>query len=115
VDPVTAGPTHVCFEEVGGLADLAERFDADDAAAVPDVQRIEALRVHRPWVVAVIDAVLSHSSIRAAARRLNVHHSTLHQRILWLESQLGYALLSPGGYARAATAVVLWRIARSGK
>ncbi|TQS40373.1 helix-turn-helix domain-containing protein [Cryptosporangium phraense] len=113
VDPITGGPVHVRYEELGSLAALAEQFDAEAAAAVPDVRRIEELCAQRPWVTAVIDAVLSHSSIREAARRLNLHHSTLHQRIVWVESHLGYALLSPAGYARAATTVALWRIARS--
>ncbi|MFI5955665.1 LysR family transcriptional regulator [Cryptosporangium sp. NPDC051539] len=113
VDPVTGGPLQVEFEQLGSLAALADQFDATSAAAVPDVRRVEELRAERPWVTGVIDVVLSHRSIRDAARRLSLHHSTLHQRISWLESQLGYTLLSPGGYARAATTVALWRISRS--
>ncbi|WP_067650477.1 hypothetical protein [Nocardia harenae] len=112
-DPATAGPAHVAYEDLGGIAVVAESVDAAAAARADDVRLLEELRAHRPWVVEVMNAVLGHASIREAARRANLHHSTLHQRVTWLQHQLGYTLLSTEGYLRGATAVLLWRIARA--
>ncbi len=110
VDPADGGPAHVRFEDLGSLAELAERFDAPTAAAVPDVRLLEALRRERPWVTGLLDALLSHTSLRELARRQNLHHSTLRQRVTWLEHRLGYPVLSPTGYARTATTLTLWRL-----
>ncbi|WP_170201538.1 LysR family transcriptional regulator [Actinocorallia herbida] len=113
VDPADGGPAHVWFDDLGSLAALAERFDPAEAAAVPDVRLLESLRAERPWVTGLLDTLLSHGSLRQAARRQHLHHSTLGQRVAWLEARLGYPILSPAGHARAATTLLLWRIATS--
>ncbi|MET9214720.1 MULTISPECIES: helix-turn-helix domain-containing protein [unclassified Nocardia] len=110
VDIATGEPTHVRYESLGSIATIVEIVDADTAARAPDVQRVGELQAQRPWVVSTLETVLAHSSIREAARRQNLHHSTMRQRIDWLERQLGYTLLSHDGYARASTTLTLWRI-----
>ena len=113
VDPTTAGPAHVCHDDLGAVADLLDNIDASTAAGSLDVQVLETLRLERQWVTGLLDSILSHSSLREAARRQNLHHSTLQQRLDWLQSRLGYTVLSPSGYPRASTALLLWRIARA--
>lgn len=107
----TGRPTQVRYDQLGCIATVVESIDADAAARTPDVRRVIELQEQRPWVVSTLEAVLSHSSIREVARLQNLHHSTMRQRIDWLERQLGYPPLSSGGYARASTTLTLWRIA----
>ncbi|MBY8861375.1 helix-turn-helix domain-containing protein [Nocardia sp. CA2R105] len=111
VELTTGEPTHVRYDQLGCIATVVESVDADAAAQAPDVRRVIELQTQRPWVVATLEAVLSHSSIREVARLQNLHHSTMRQRIDWLERQLGYPPLSSSGYARASTTLTLWRIA----
>ncbi|MFD4351602.1 helix-turn-helix domain-containing protein [Nocardia sp. NPDC056541] len=111
VDLTTGKPTHVRYDQLGSIATIVESIDADTAARAPDVRQVVELQAQRPWVVPTLEAVLSHSSIREAARLHNLHHSTMRQRIDWLERQLGYTPLSSEGYARASTTLTLWRIA----
>lgn len=107
------GASVVRYEDLGAVAALAERFTPQEAAAVPDVQRLdEALATH-PWLVDTLQAALDQSSLRQAASSLHVHHSTLQERLAWLETRLDIALARPGGRQRAAVAVALWRIAHS--
>ncbi len=111
VDLATGEPAHVRYDQLGSIATVVESVDAETAAQAPDVRRVVELQAQRPWVVPTLEAVLSHSSIREVARLQNLHHSTMRQRIDWLERQLGYTPLSGGGYARASTTLMLWRIA----
>ena len=111
VDLATGEPAHVFYEQLGSIATIVDNVAPEVAAGAPDVRRLIELQNKRPWVVRTLESVMSHSSIREAARLQNLHHSTLRQRIDWLEGQLGYALLSGDGYARATTTLTLWRIA----
>jgi hypothetical protein len=107
------GASVVRYEDLGAVAALAEHFTPQEAAAVPDVQRLdEALATHS-WLVDTLQAALDQSSLRQAASSLHVHHSTLQERLAWLEARLDIALARPGGRQRAAIAVALWRIAHS--
>lgn len=111
VDLTTGNPTHVRYDELGSIATIIENIDAATAARTPDVRRVIELQAQRPWVVPTLEALLSHSSIRETARLQNLHHSTMRQRIDWLEQQLGYNPLSGSGCARASTTLTMWRIA----
>ncbi|AHH19199.1 hypothetical protein NONO_c44150 [Nocardia nova SH22a] len=111
VELTTGEPAQVRYDQLGCIATVVESVDADAAARTPDVRRVIELQEQRPWVVATLEAVLSHSSIREVARLQNLHHSTMRQRLDWLERQLGYPPLSSSGYARASTTLTLWRIA----
>jgi hypothetical protein len=111
VDLATGKPIHVRYGELGSIATIVESIAADTAAHAPDVRRVVELQAQRPWVVPTLEALLSHTSIRKTARLQNLHHSTMRQRIDWLEHQLGYPLLGSGAYARTSTTLTLWRIA----
>ncbi|MBA8804967.1 hypothetical protein FB382_003258 [Nocardioides ginsengisegetis] len=107
------GASIVLHHHLSALASIAERFTPEQAAAVEDVRRIEALLPGHPWVVDIVQAVLDRSSLRQAASVLHVHHSTLQERLAWLANHIGYALTHPGGRQRAAVAVLLWRVAQA--
>jgi hypothetical protein len=107
------GASMMRHEDAGACAALAERFTPQDAAAVPDVQNLdEALGTH-PWVVDTLQAALDQNSLRQAANCLHVHHSTLQERLAWVENRIDIGLARPGGRQRAAVALALWRIAHS--
>lgn len=107
------GASVVRYEDLGAVAALAERFTPPEAAAVPDVQRLDGALATHPWLVDTLQAALDQTSLRQAASSLHVHHSTLQERLAWLEARLDIALARPGGRQRAAIAVALWRIAHS--
>ncbi|GHE79324.1 hypothetical protein GCM10017786_06450 [Amycolatopsis deserti] len=111
VDLTSGRPAHVHYQQLGSVATIVESVDADTAARAPDVRRLRELQEQRPWVVATLEAVLSHTSVREVARLQHLHHSTMRQRIDWLERRLGYNPLSSAGYARASTTLTLCRIA----
>jgi hypothetical protein len=95
------GASLLRYRDLGACAALAERFTPQDAAAVPDVQSLdEALTTH-PWVVDTLQAVLDQTSLRQAASSLHVHHSTLQERLAWVENRIDVALAGPGGRQRA--------------
>jgi hypothetical protein len=110
VDPALGGPSLVPFEDLGALASIAEALTPHVAVAAPDVVTLEYLRTRRPWVPAVFYHLSAGLSLRQAARALHVHHSTLQDRIDWLEAQLGYCLRTPEGRVRAAVAWTAWRV-----
>ncbi|PRY57267.1 helix-turn-helix domain-containing protein [Glycomyces artemisiae] len=107
------GASVVRYEDLGAVAALVEHFSPPDAAAVPDVQRLNQALATRPWIIDTLQAALDQTSLRQAADRLHLHHSTLQERLAWLESRLDLALAKPGGRQRAAIALALWRIASS--
>jgi hypothetical protein len=114
VDGSAGGPHQVRFEDLGDLVVLAEVAGKADLAGAADVQTLERLRQSHPWVPATIYQVVGHQSVRSAAVGLHVHHSTLQQRVEWLERELGYSLREPAGRFRAATAWTLWRCSGAG-
>ncbi|WP_226345538.1 helix-turn-helix domain-containing protein [Agilicoccus flavus] len=110
VDPTLGAPTHVAFEDLGALSTIAESLTPEAARSAPAVVELEALRARRPWVPATICAVTTESSLRRAAARLHVHHSTLQARLEWLAGALGYAPAEAEGRQRAAAAWAVWRV-----
>src|SRR6185436_10952538 len=74
------GPAVVRYEELGGLALLAEMPDSAD---VPDLH-------------AFADA----ASLRGAATALRLHHSTFQDRIAQAEHLLGWPVRDPHGRLR---------------
>ncbi|THV41805.1 helix-turn-helix domain-containing protein [Glycomyces buryatensis] len=107
------GASVVRYEDLGAVAALAERFTPQEAGAVPEVQRLDQALASHPWIVDTLQAALDQTSLRQAASSLHVHHSTLQERLAWLEARHDIALARPGGRQRAAIALALWRIAHS--
>lgn len=113
-DAVFADQLPLRYEDAGPLADLAGHVTPQWASSVPDVAILQRLQDKHPWVASTVVTVVAHASLRQAAAELHLHHSTLQERMAWLESHMGYAPLKPTGRQRLSLATALWRIARSG-
>jgi hypothetical protein len=105
------GPRVVYADELGGLAVLAAAV-TPGAAAVPDVSALERAGSAARWVLVTLDAVASHTSLRAAATALHVHHSTLQERLAHAEQLLGWPVRDPHGRLRLQLALALRRLHR---
>jgi hypothetical protein len=106
------GPKVVYADELGGVALLAGLV-APGAEPPPDVQVLEAAGASTPWLLATLHAVVSTASLRAAASEINVHHSTLQDRLSHAEHLLGWPLRTPQGRLRLQLALVMRHLARS--
>lgn len=110
VHPALGGPSFVKHEELGGLRTIADAISPAEASATDDVATLEAMRSRRPWVPATFYCLTIGHSLRHTAHSLHVHHSTMKDRVDWLDDAIGYSIRSEQGRTRAAAAWVLWRI-----
>ncbi|WP_053852263.1 helix-turn-helix domain-containing protein [Streptomyces sp. NRRL B-24085] len=105
------GPAVVHADELGGVALLAGLV-APGAEPPPDVQALEGAAASTPWLLATVHAVVSTASLRAAAAEINVHHSTLQDRLSHAEHLLGWPLRTPQGRLRLQLALTMRHLAR---
>ena len=66
----------VRVDTYGGLADMLS--DAPEHAQRPDVDRMDETATHP---CAMVGAIVATRSVREAARRVGIHHSTLSTRV----------------------------------
>ena len=97
----------VRFEDLGAIATVAAAVPPGVAAGDPDVQRLRRASDDYPWAVDTLEAVVATASMRQAAERLHVHHSTLQERVAHLQVVLSYSPCSPTGRHRAAMTLLL--------
>lgn len=109
--PQDPGPQVVHADELGGIALLAGLV-APGSEPPPDVRALEAAAANTPWLPATLHAVASSGSLRAAAAGINVHHSTLQDRLTHAEHLLGWPLRTPQGRLRLQLALTMRRLAR---
>ncbi|MFC8146853.1 helix-turn-helix domain-containing protein [Streptomyces paradoxus] len=109
--PQDPGPQVVHAEELGGIALLADLV-TPGSEPPPDVRALEAAAANTPWLPATLYAVASTGSLRAAAAGINVHHSTLQDRLTHAEHLLGWPLRTPQGRLRLHLALTMRRLAR---
>ncbi|WP_329042978.1 helix-turn-helix domain-containing protein [Streptomyces sp. NBC_00178] len=89
-----------------------ERFTPAEAAELEDVRRLDDLFSGHPRVIETIQTVLQNDdSLRQAATALDVHHSTLQERLTLLSAQLGYSPTKGRRRQCAMVASLLWRVA----
>ncbi|GAA3535076.1 hypothetical protein GCM10022295_16190 [Streptomyces osmaniensis] len=105
------GPGVVHADELGGIALLADLV-VPGAEPPPDVQALEAASAVAPWLLGTLHAVASTVSLRAAAAEINVHHSTLQERLAHAEHLLGWPLRTPQGRFRLGLALAMRHLAR---
>ncbi|MBB5783701.1 helix-turn-helix domain-containing protein [Nonomuraea jabiensis] len=110
--PADPGPRVVLAEELGGLILLAAAVDVQPVA-VPDVAAVERAAATAPWMPLTLDALAGGASLRTAAAALQVHHSTLHERMAQAERLLGWSLREPSGRLRLSIALMLRRLYRN--
>ncbi|WP_433788843.1 helix-turn-helix domain-containing protein [Actinoplanes sp. CA-252034] len=93
------------------LGALAELRHVPEPGALPDVRILE--QPAAPWLPATLHAITTTPSLRAAAARLRLHHSTLQDRVVQAEHLLGWSLHDPHGLFRTHLALVLRRLHRN--
>ncbi|MFF6880941.1 helix-turn-helix domain-containing protein [Streptomyces sp. NPDC012474] len=109
--PQDPGPQVVHADELGGIALLAGLV-APGSEPPPDVRALEAAAANASWLPATLHAVASTGSLRAAAAGINVHHSTLQDRLTHAEHLLGWPLRTPQGRLRLHLALTMRRLTR---
>ncbi|MFE7899406.1 helix-turn-helix domain-containing protein [Streptomyces sp. NPDC057424] len=109
--PQDPGPRVVYADELGGIALLADLV-APGSEPPADVRALETAAATTPWLPATLHAVASTASLRAAAAGINVHHSTLQDRLAHAEHLLGWSLRTPQGRLRLHLALTMRRLAR---
>uniref|UniRef100_UPI0035900A20 helix-turn-helix domain-containing protein n=1 Tax=Streptomyces afghaniensis TaxID=66865 RepID=UPI0035900A20 len=109
--PQDPGPRVVYAEELGGIALLADLV-VPGAEPPPDVRALETAAATTPWLAATLHAVASTASLRAAASEINVHHSTLQDRLAHAEHLLGWPVRTPQGRLRLQLALAMRHLAR---
>lgn len=102
------GPTRIGYESLGTLAALAE-VTVDGGAAQSDIARLNELEDNQPGALLMLQTLVESESLRQAASKLHVHHSTLQARVPRLESALGY-VLDPTGRSRLFASLTVRRI-----
>jgi hypothetical protein len=105
------GPRVVYADELGGIALLADLV-TPGAEPPPDVRALEAAAAAVPGLLATLHAVAHTASQRAAAAEINVHHSTLQDRLTQAEHLLGWPLRTPQGRLRLQLALTMRILAR---
>ncbi|MFE5949573.1 helix-turn-helix domain-containing protein [Streptomyces massasporeus] len=109
--PQDPGPRVVHAEELGGIALLADLI-APGTEPPPDVRALETAAATTPWLSATLHAVVATASLRAAAAEINVHHSTLQDRLAHAEHLLGWPIRTPQGRLRLQLALTMRRLGR---
>nr|WP_308400955.1 helix-turn-helix domain-containing protein [Streptomyces purpurascens] len=105
------GPRVVYAEELGGIALLADLV-VPGVEPPPDARALETAAATTPWLLATLHAVASTVSLRAAAAGINVHHSTLQDRLTHAEHLLGWPVRTPQGRLRLQLALAMRHLAR---
>jgi hypothetical protein len=105
------GPRVVHADDLGGIA-LLTGLVGTGAEPPSDVRTLEAAAAASPWLLATLNAVASTASLRAAATAINVHHSTLQERLVQAEHLLGWPVRTPQGRFRLQLALTMRHLAR---
>lgn len=112
----TLGPRFVDHEALGALTHLAS-LTPEQATSTDLVRRfvfIAGSESGRAELLA-LDAFCRHRSLRLASAELNLHHSSLSNRLKNIEKRLELDLGSPDILFRIALSLQLYRIAVSGQ
>jgi len=91
--------------DLGAMLRLAQSYDP--AAPHDDVTRLAALDARE---ATILRTLVEADSIRAAAARLGMHHSTVQARHEALTRELGYDPRTPVGRMRYVAAAILLRL-----
>ncbi|WP_128374465.1 PucR family transcriptional regulator [Streptomyces cavernae] len=103
------GPRTVHADELGTLALLAEAVGPGTRPPA-DVRALDSAGAATPWLLATLNAVVSAPSLRTAATELNLHHSTLQDRLSHAEALLGWSVRDPHGRLRLQLALIVRRL-----
>ncbi len=96
-------------EDLGGVALLAEIPDAA-VKQDPDLLAVSRVLAESPKFVEVLEAIAFTDSLRSAATRLGLHHSTVQSKAVDLSGRLGFELPTAPGRQRLTIALYLYRL-----
>ncbi|MEV4006549.1 helix-turn-helix domain-containing protein [Actinomadura sp. NPDC049753] len=98
----------VRHEDLGALALLAEipSAAARDNADVAAIARLAGTGDE----LDTLEAYCATGSLRQAADRLHLHHSSVARRLEQLAKTMGFELTEPSGLTRARLALTMWRV-----
>ncbi|MEU9450856.1 helix-turn-helix domain-containing protein [Streptomyces sp. NPDC048277] len=99
-------------DDLGDVALLAG-LAVPGAEPAPDVRAVEAAAADAPWMLRTLHAVAATASLRAAAVEINVHHSTLQDRLTHAEHLLGWPVRTPQGRFRLQLALTMRHLTRN--
>ncbi|WP_436844316.1 helix-turn-helix domain-containing protein [Streptomyces canus] len=98
-------------EDLGDILLLANLVGSDTGPP-PDARALDAALADAPWMLATLGAVATTQSRRAAAAKLNIHHSTLQARLARAEGLLGWPVHTLTGHLRLQLALLTRQLAR---
>lgn len=103
------GPRIVYADELGTLALLADVVGPGTEPPA-DVRALDSAVAATPWLLTTLYAVVSAPSLRTAAAELNLHHSSLQDRLTHTEALLGWPIRDPHGRLRLQLALTVRRL-----
>jgi hypothetical protein len=103
------GDRHVFADDLGALILLA-KLVAPGVKPHDDVEALERATTAAPWMLETLQAIATTTSLREAATKLIVHHSTLQSRLHRAQRTLGWDLCAAQGRLRLLTALHLRRL-----
>lgn len=111
----TLGPLVIDYERLGPLAHISA-LTPDQAATTVMVQKLQFLAqsdLGRTELLAV-DAFCRHRSLRLASAEMNLHHSSLSNRLKNAQRKLGIDLAEPEVLFQLSLSLQLYRVAAAG-
>ncbi|WP_236650256.1 helix-turn-helix domain-containing protein [Kutzneria albida] len=102
----------VRWEDLGGLAVLADALGEPELSSVPDVLALRRLATEPGGAdtLALLAGVVSTDSVRKAAALVHRHHSSAAARLARAETALGFSVHGPAGRFRLTLALALLRL-----
>lgn len=98
--------------ELGAVIHLG-KVPAEQLAADPDVIALAVFSAEHAWALNTVDALCHSTSLRAAAARLGLHHSTVQHRVAELHEALAVDPLNPAGIFRLNCARIALRLSQT--
>lgn len=97
------------WDDLGGLAALAEHVPTDTISQIPDVVALDRLAAERTGMVTILalQVACQTESLRRAATALHMHHSSVAARLARAEEALGFSIRTAIGRNRLMIALVL--------
>jgi len=114
VDDSTGGNSAISYRELGALAAL-ESISSDAMRDNADIIALDGLsRTARGQAaLAALESFCSCGSLRPAAEKLHLHHSSVASRLKHVEDAIGVSLDNPRHLLRMQVALTLWRLGTS--
>lgn len=105
----------VQFQDLGGFAAIAEALTAEQIGRIADVAALDRLadQAGGQEMIRTLEAVAATESLRRAARLVEMHHSSVANRVARAEQVIGYSVADPCARPRLMLALVLRRVRAS--